>query len=233
MTRETIIFAISSDNCRMGKDTCADEIYKYAKSKYIKNMRNREIAICSLASALKKDVCEKYNLDINKMINDDAYKAEHRHLLIKHGQEERAKDKDVWVKKLFLNISKIFNRNSKSIIAIPDIRFNNEIDYIINRFFIDEKTENIKCKLVHIHITAHPSGMLKRITGDNDDISKYNEWEKLMDDTSEKDFIVGKTIGWGKNNDIDYILSNNKDEETFRRMIHPIVDFEWNRKAEF
>lgn len=215
--KNLLIFAISSDLPQEGKSTAAKAIIDGLFSElglFLLTASKRKIL--SFADALKKEVCKIYGLDEYKMFNDEQYKCKNRLPLINHGQSERAKDKDVWVKKLCEEVDKIIGSDFITVIPIPDLRFKNELDYLISKYGEES--------VVHIHITASHLVMMKR-KGWMPDSQEFIDWLGLMDDTSEKDFIVGRTICTDLVEDVcpKYIVSNNSSKECFEDQIETIA----------
>jgi len=218
--KNLLIFAISSDLPQEGKSTAAMAI---KNNDGILDLEEQTLYKCnskilSLANALKKDVCNKFNLDEQKMFNDEQYKCENRHYLIKHGQDERKIDKDVWVKKLSDEIDKNIGFDYLTVISIPDLRFVNELDYLISKYG--------KESVIHIHISVSDIVMKER-KGWNS--KEFFDWLNLQNDKSEKDFILGKTIGFRFADLLiqpDYIVTNNRSKKVFEDQIIAIVENE-------
>lgn len=214
--KNLLIFAISSDLPQEGKSTAAKAIENNCSILEGGFWIRPKSEILSFANALKKEVCKIYNLDEYKMFNDEQYKCENRQQLIKHGQEERAKDEDVWVKKLCDEIDNLINSNLITVISIPDLRFQNELDYLISKY--GEKS------VVHVHITVSALVMMER-KGWKPYSQELIDWLSLKDDTSEQDFIVGRTICTDFIEDVcpKYIVSNNSSKEYFEDQIITIA----------
>ena len=221
--KNLLIFAISSDLPQEGKSTAAMAIQNndFSKALYEFDLRcSYSSEILSLANALKKDVCKKFDLDEQRMFNDEQYKCDNRHYLIKHGQDERKIDKDVWVKKLSEEIDKSIDSFCLNIVSIPDLRFINELDYLISKYG--------KESVIHIHISVSDIIMAQRKKWGYGDKS-FVDWLSLENDDSEKDFILGKTIRLLSILTIksliqpDYIVTNNRSKKVFEDQIIAIV----------
>ena len=216
--KNLLIFAISSDLPQEGKTTAAKEIEN--RCDFLDDCGfwiRPKSEILSFADALKKQVCKIYGLDEYKMLNDEQYKCKNRPPLINHGQNERAKDKDVWVKKLCEEIDKIQLEEYHMVnIAIPDLRFQNELDYLISKYGEES--------VIHIHITVSCLVMMKR-KGWNPGDQEFIDWLSLRDDSSEQDFIVGRTICTDLVEEVcpKYIVSNNSSKECFEDQIVTIA----------
>jgi dephospho-CoA kinase len=85
----------------------------------------------AFADELKKEVSKKYNIPIELMNSQEGKKTlipgsekTVREILIEHGEEERKKDKNVWIKKIISKIKKEKNY------IITDWRFKNEYEEI-------------------------------------------------------------------------------------------------------
>ena len=216
--KNLLIFAISSDLPQEGKSTAAKAIndnpcFLIGNGIWV----NPKVKIFSFADALKKEVCKIFNLDINRMLNDEEYKCQHRDLLRKHGQDERSKNKDVWVEKVCNQIDNELSDEYLTIVSIPDLRFQNELHYLIKKYG--------KESVIHIHVTVSDIVMMKR-KGWSYDSEQFIDWLDLKNDESEKDFYIGSTICVDFIDGAiypDYIISNNRSKDAFENQIITIA----------
>jgi phosphomevalonate kinase len=189
---------------RCGKDTCATIL-----NEFLSNNDNIIAYNYSFAHRVKEFCSDMYNLELQRLFDDNEYKEQHRHLLIKHGMEEREKDKYIWVKLAFEhilnNIKDKFKinrsyKNKKYIILISDFRFLSEVDFLIN------KLGALSIYKIRVNSTEEERNKRGWVYNEKIDTSLseceldiYDNWDLIIDNNSTK-------------NELNQILSNFGNE---------------------
>jgi len=100
---------------KSGKTTAADYL-----------VLTKDFYRLSFADAVRREAAEVYDLDLMRLFQDYAYKAEHRDKLIEHGNGRRAEDPFYWVKKLSDRFHQVKSSGLFKGAAIDDLGFINE-----------------------------------------------------------------------------------------------------------
>jgi hypothetical protein len=165
-----------------GKDTCCNILEEIFKKKNITYCRTY------FAKLLKKQVAEKYNLDFNKM-DDNEYKLSKpahlngktiREVLIKEGCAAREIWADVWANSVYQEIL----TSGKSIGVVSDYRFPNEYECFDRSFEYWSSlssANNEKPKVIRI-LVHRPNGIFKNDGADGElpDIEKPEFWDYII-----------------------------------------------------
>lgn len=127
------IWILVSGKRYAGKDTVANLLAERLRD------AGRCVVRTSFALGVKTDTAITYGLDLDRLLNDAAYKEEHRALLIAHGKAMREKDESYWIAQAWnaANVS-IAMQNGRSsplrpIVIVSDWRFVNEGEWIARR----------------------------------------------------------------------------------------------------
>jgi Phosphomevalonate kinase len=113
---------------RAGKDTIADEIGKLAKADGVSFIKKKFAD--SLRSSLFKAFFDLGLFDVNLYTEDTKEKDKFRGILVSFGEYCRSRDLDVFVKKTIDDINLLTFNNDNHIVAISDMRYQNEYDLI-------------------------------------------------------------------------------------------------------
>ena len=165
-----------------GKDTCCDILES------ILSHRNRGYCRTSFAKRLKEMAAKEYNLDVNRM-DDDEYKSSYpshldkksvREMLIHIGCRERKKDPAFWAKHATSDIIK----SGHKIGMVSDFRFPNEAMGLEN------------CGKIHKILVHRPNGKFVSDGADDQlpDVDSYWDHVIMNDDDSNtwKSTLVSK-----------------------------------------
>lgn len=103
--------------------------------KQIKNLVDDSVHVVEMAFAhqLKYMLAERKNMskeDLNKLLYDDEFKEKHRQDLLDLGKEQRAIDKDIFVKGVLKNLYHS-SFNERILYVITDCRLRNEFDLTV------------------------------------------------------------------------------------------------------
>lgn len=127
------IWVLVSGKRYAGKDTVADLLAEHMRD------AGRCIVRTSFALGVKVDAAIAYGLDAERLINDSAYKEQHRKILIDHGAAMRAADPDYWVKRAWeaaaasIGMQNGATCQQRPVVIVSDWRFPNEADWIALR----------------------------------------------------------------------------------------------------
>jgi hypothetical protein len=175
-----------------GKDTCCNLLEKIFKEKKIAYTRTY------FAKLLKKQISERYNLDFNKMDDNDYKKwippwvspkndvpRTVRQILIDEGNLARSIWLDAWANSVYQEIL-----NSKSEVGIvSDYRFPNEYKSFDRSYELWYKSqvsitgtmEELKPKVIRV-LVHRPNGVFKNDGADGElpDLEKPEEWDYIV-----------------------------------------------------
>lgn len=116
---------------RSGKDSLAKEL-----KKLIEKDHDVDVKIIHLADRLKSDLDKliSCNFNFNVFTENDNEKELMRPILVAYGEAMKEKwGKEIWLKKLENEMSK-WEKTKKNFYIIADVRFDFEVDYLIDKF---------------------------------------------------------------------------------------------------
>jgi cytidylate kinase len=186
-----------------GKDTCADYLVKKYNFKKI-----------SFATPLKTALISIFNMKHNQLygeekeIKDKYWDIEPRKLMQYFGTDlMRDKyDKNIWLK----SISKWLENNKEYNIVIPDCRFQNEVDFILEKNGIVIKIDRYD-EIKDNHISENEINEIKNFTyciKNNDTLDKLyfnlDKYIKIKNNNKIEKQLIDKII--------DILNENNKDK---------------------
>lgn len=176
-----------SGKARSGKDTFVNNFNNVLNScnhYWESNIIN--LGSYAFADSLKELLKEEYNWNGLK-------DKKGRDLLQKVGQEERAKDKDVWVKKLFSKIEKVILKNKDSyrfpeadaVLIVSDFRFKNELSYFRENYGSLKSNYFGKVKFISIRIERNKNNLTEEQRNEISEVDLDDEiFDCYLDNTS-------------------------------------------------
>lgn len=176
-----------SGKARSGKDTFVNNFNNVLNScnhYWESNIIN--LGSYAFADSLKELLKEEYNWNGLK-------DKKGRDLLQKIGQEERAKDKDVWVKKLFSKIEKVILKNKDSyrfpeadaVLIVSDFRFKNELSYFRENYGSLNSNYFGKVKFISIRIERNKNNLTEEQRNEISEVDLDDEiFDCYLDNTS-------------------------------------------------
>ena len=164
--RQLCLIAFSGKR-RAGKDQGADLVMDAIK-KHSSDSDPVWITKQSIGLFPKEKYCIENNVDLQQVLKDDHFKEKHRSGIIDVASSGREKDSLIWIRQCYDRIIEEFKKTGKTkgFCFVPDIRFKDEVDFII------EKQDNDKSNNFII------SSKLVRVTA-NDNVRKERGWEYI------------------------------------------------------
>lgn len=176
-----------SGKARSGKDTFVNNFNNVLNScnhYWESNIIN--LGSYAFADSLKELLKEEYNWNGLK-------DKKGRDLLQKVGQEERAKDKDVWVKKLFSKIENVILKNKDSyrfpeadaVLIVSDFRFKNELSYFRENYGSLKSNYFGEVKFISIRIERNKNNLTEEQRNEISEVDLDDEiFDCYLDNTS-------------------------------------------------
>jgi len=162
-----------------GKDTAAEIIKQYIKDS---KQYNTEIDSIALAYATKVGYCKENNLDLDRMVNDYAFKESHRMGLLKYYLTH---NDPLWYSDYVLEyIESKHNNENINYFVIPDLRILAHTNVFKSPIVINKLS--VKCLFIRINATEETKKSRGWIKKDCDD--DYTETE--LDNYTGFDIII-------------------------------------------
>lgn len=194
---ENKYFILIHGQMKTGKTTLAKAIANVYKG----------AQVIHLADQLKKDYCETHNLTLEEL---ELKKSDHRKALIDYGAKMREQSEGMhWISILEAEASKTYH----PVIVVPDIRFENELNYFQNKY------NSISIKLEATEELLKERGANMELLSDS---SEQGIDERLFD-IRQRQFVLDDNQNRSVSATLNYKFKDTQDQLSLYRKMDDTV----------